>query len=239
MPARSRARSAFALSIGLLVAGSLAPAARGAVIARYNFGSAGQETTVETSPAFQPTVVGTGVTATPISDPAGTVGIEISSAATVPPGAPFLRVDPQGNSATAAAAVTNNKYFQFTVTPDPGTELDLTSLTFDVARGGAGTPRGVVVRSSADNFAADLFQQDIGTARPTYTPVSIDLSGPSFQDLTAASPLTFRVYSYSPAAGSSLDFDNIVLNGTVVPEPAAAGLALAAGFGLLVRRRRA
>jgi hypothetical protein len=238
MLAPTRAASALAFSFAVLLTGVLTPAAHGAVIARYTFGSPGQETTVETSPAFAPTTVAPGVTATPVTDPAGTVAIEISSApagTTVPPGAPFLRIDPQGNSASAPQAITNNKYFQFIITPDAGAELDLTSLTFDVARGGGSTPRGVVVRSSADNFAANLLQQDIGTARPTYTPVSIDLSGASFQNLTA--PLTFRVYSYSPAAGSSLDYDNFTLNGVVVPEPAAAGLALVAGLGLLARRR--
>jgi hypothetical protein len=79
-----------------------------------------------------------------------------------------------------------------------------------VARGGAGTPRGYAVRSNADSFATNLSTADVQTVRPTYTPISIDLTGAAFQNLSS---LTFRVYSYSPAAGSSLDYDNIVVNG--------------------------
>jgi hypothetical protein len=211
--------------------------ASAAILGQYSFGNPGQETTVETSPAFNPTVTGANLVASAITDPANAVGIEISSAATVPVGAPFLRLDPQGNSPDLATALTNNKYFQFTLTASTGFDLDLTSLTFDVARGGAGTPRGYGVRSSADNFATNLSTADVGTVRPAYTPISIPLTGGTFQDLPS---ITFRVYSYSPAGGSSVDYDNIVVNGTVsaVPEPATfAALALgtlALGF---TRRR--
>jgi hypothetical protein len=166
------------------------------------------------------------------------VGIEISSAATTPPNAPFLRLDPQGNSPDLATALTNNKYYQFTLSAAAGFELDLSSLTFDVARGGGGTPRGYAVRSSADGFATNLSTADVLTVRPTYTPISIDLTGAAFQNLPS---LTFRVYSYSPAAGSSVDYDNIVVNGnlSVVPEPtASAVLLLGAAAGLGAKRRR-
>jgi hypothetical protein len=207
--------------------------AHGAILVNYQFGVPGQETTVETSPVFGPTSVLANLTATPVTDPMGTIGIEISSAATTPPGAPFLRVDPQGNSASAAIALTNNKYFEFTITPNAGFLLDLTSLTFDAARGGGGTPRGYVVRSSLNSFATDLATADLLTVRPTYTPVSIDLSG--FAD--AAGAVTFRVYSYSPGAGSSVDYDNITVNGSVVPEPAT-GLLGVSGIVLLTVRRR-
>jgi hypothetical protein len=209
-----------------------APDAGAAVLASYTFGSPGEETTSESSPAFAPSSVAAGLTATPVTDPAGTVGIEISSAATTPAGAPFLRLDPQGNSPDAATAIANNKYFEFSVTADPGNTLNLDNLEFDVARGGAGTPRGYVVRSSLDNFGSNLSQADVGTVRPNYTHVVVPLSA---LNVTGA---TFRIYSYSPAGGSSLDYDSITVNGTVIPEPAAAGLLGLAGLALLGRRRR-
>ena len=226
-------RIAWVGAVLVFVAGSAfsAPDAAAAVLASYAFGTPGQETTAENSPAFAPSSVAAGLTATPVTDPAGTVGIEISSAATTPPGAPFLRLDPQGNSATPDAAVTNNKYFEFALTANAGNTLNLNSLEFDVARGGAGTPRGYVVRSSLDNFASNLAQADVGTVRPQYTHVLVPLSA---LNVTGA---TFRIYSYSPAAGSSLDYDNFTVNGDVVPEPTAACVLGVAGLALLRRRR--
>ena len=208
-----------------------------AELLRYGFGTTGSESTVETAPGFAPTFLAPNLTATPVQDTAGTVGIEISSAATTPPGAPFLRVDPQGGSTTPAGAVTANKYFQFTVTPDAGYQFTLDSIAFDVTRGGGSTPRGYLLRSSVDNFSTDLAGGDLLTARPTYTPVSVTLGSP-FAELT--SPVTFRFYNYAPAAGNSIDYDNFVLNGTVtlVPEPGMLALAGLAGVALLATSRK-
>jgi hypothetical protein len=229
-------RTLFLAAVGIASIGALT---RGAELLRYSFGATGQETTVETSPAYNATISGANLTASPVQDLNGQVGIEISSAATTPVGAPFLRVDPQGNSTSGAGAVTAGKYFEFTVTPDANFALDLSSLTFDVTRGGGATPRGFLLRGSADNFASDLAGQDLTTARPTYTPISVTLPG-AYTDLAGSA--TFRFYVYAPAAGNSVDFDNMVLNGAVaaVPEPATTALIAAGALGLVAisRRRR-
>ena len=211
--------------------------AQAAELLRYTFGSPGSESTVETAPGFAPTIFGTGLTATPVSDPMGTVGIEISSAATTPPGAPFLRLDPQGNSTTPAAAIAGNKYFEFTLAPDAGYQFTLDSIAFDVTRGGGSTPRGYVLRSSVDNFTADLAGSALTTARPTYTPVSVTL-GSTYTDLTT--PVTFRFYNYAPAAGNSIDYDNISLSGTItaVPEPGILALGALGGLALIASTKR-
>lgn len=230
-------RALFITAVGLVTVGTATQAAQ---LLSYTFGTTGQETASETSPAFGATIVGSNLSATPVRDLNGQVGIEISSAATTPLGAPFLRVDPQGNSTTAAAAVTAGKYFEFTITPDPGYATTFDSITYQVARGGAGTPRGYVLRSSVDNFAANLAGGDVTTARPTYTNADIPL-GTAFDDLQ--SPTTFRFYVYAPNAGNSLDFDNIVINGSVtqVPEPTTTALIVGGilGIAALSRRRRA
>jgi hypothetical protein len=219
----------------LAALGLFAQGAAGAPLVSYNFGALGQETTDETSTAFAPTTMAPGVTATPVQDTSGKVGIEISSAATTPVGAPFNRVDPQANATTAALAVSNGVYYSFTVTPTGS--MSLTDLQFDIARGGAGTPRGYEVRSSVGNFATTLSGGDVLTVRPAYTHVNVDLTGPAFQNLTT--PTTFRFYVYSPAGGSSLDFDNIVLSGAAaVPEPASLGFVGLAAVGLMRRSRR-
>lgn len=226
----------YAAAMGLML---LAPQRGGAaVIARYEFGTVGQETTSETSAAYSATTVLPGASATAISDPAGTIGIEISSAATTPASAPYLRIDPQGSSTSAAVAVTNNKYFQFTVAATGANTLTISSLDFLVARGGGSTPRGYAVRSSADGFATNIATADVATTRPNWTTLSIPLSGAGYSNLSSSTPLTFRVYSYSPGGGSSVDYDNITVQG-VVPEPVSLTLLAVPAAGLLMRRRRA
>lgn len=217
-----------------LATGVVGAAVEAAVLSQYTFPTV--NTSNETGSMYQPTTLASGVTGTAITDPNSTIIFQSSDAAMAPAHAPYLRVDPNGGAATSAAAVTANKYFTFTVNADAGNELDLSDLTFLVARGGGGTPRGYTVRSSADNFAANLGTADVGTVRPDFSSVTIPLTDAAFQDLSS---ITFRIYSHAPNAGNSVDYDNITVNGTVsvVPEPAALS-AVALGTLLIGRRRR-
>lgn len=132
----------------------------------------------------------------------------------------------------AAAAYANQQFFQFTITPNAGFLLMLSSLTFDAARGGTATPRGWALRSSVDGYASEIATQAVPTVYPATSPFSVDLSAPAFQGLTGAT--TFRLYQYSPGFGSGVFYDNLTLNGTVsgsgVPEP---GAWVLMAFGLL------
>jgi len=91
---------------------------------------------------------------------------------------PEIRAVPPNSTTTSSTAVTNNSYFSFSVTPT-NLEMDLTSLTFNAARGGSSTTRGYVVRSSIDSYASNIATANLNTVRPTWTAVSIDLSGAS------------------------------------------------------------
>lgn len=173
--------------------------------------------------------------------PGGTQGssltFEASDPGTAYDTAPVLRVFPAGNS-TEAQAFANDGYFEFTIEPEGRDEFDLEALLFDAGRGGGSTPRGWALRTSADDFASIVDMADIPTTR-VFTPYHVDLSGEMFQDVT--DPLTFRFYVYSPGDGSTVEFDNFQVIGSVtqgVPEPATATLAVLALAGLGVRRRR-
>ncbi|MCX6902915.1 MAG: immunoglobulin domain-containing protein, partial [Verrucomicrobia bacterium] len=129
------------------------------------------------------------------------------------PTQPPLRVTPAANAISEATAVANNSYYFFTLTASNGFWINGSTLTFDVARGGAGTPRGYGVRSSVDNFATDLYTADAATVRPTWENIVVNL-GSAFQNL---STVTFRIYVYAPA-GSSIEFDDLTVNGNVLAQ---------------------
>lgn len=110
--------------------------------------------------------------------------------------------------------IRDNVYFTFNVAANAGNELNLSNLMFNVARGGAATPRDYDIRTSLDGFATSLTGiVNIDTERPTFTPVSLDLSGANFQHL--ASPLTFQFRFFTPGFSQNIDFDDITVNGTV------------------------
>jgi hypothetical protein len=140
---------------------------------------------------------------------------------------------------TNEAGTRSNVYFTFAVAPNAGYEINLSSLAFNVARGGASTVRDYDIRSSLDGFANSLTGiVAINTARPVFTPVSLDLSAAQFQSLT--SPVTFQVRFFTPTVAQNVDFDDITLNGAVVPvpEPGSAVLILTTIGGWMIRRRR-
>jgi hypothetical protein len=138
------------------------------------------------------------------------------------------------------SSVRANVYFTFTVSPNTGYELDLSSLTFNVAQGGGtALQRDYDIRSSVDGFATSLTGiVPIPTVRPTFTLVSINLATAPFQDLT--SPLTFQFRFFTLGVSQNVDFDDITLNGTVVATavPEASTLPVLAIVGAWMCRRR-
>jgi fibronectin-binding autotransporter adhesin len=207
-PAVSRTR----LLIGSAAAVLLAPLPSMAdVLSAYTFGPDGVTPSILT-----PTTVHPNVTAGTITAGSGVTLYLASDQAPIPASSPWLRILFAQTTNTAPAAIANNAYFEFSLIANGGFLVDLASIAFDAMRGGASTPRGYDVRTSADNFATSIGTADIPTARPTFTNVSIDLTAPAYQDLTS---ITFRIYSYSPGTGSSVEYDNIIINGTVETAP--------------------
>lgn len=79
-----------------------------------------------------------------------------------------------------------NDYFEFTLSPDAGYDMDFTYFSYNSQASAAG-PLNFSVRSSLDGFTTDL-----GPGAPTSA--TIDLTGPGFQNIST--PITFRIYAW-------------------------------------------
>ncbi len=239
-----------ALILGSLVGGAFASDVQAAVLATYEF--TGQTTGQKT--AIPATSSGSNVTASDVTRNNVIMDVGNDAAWTSRPylgastgsdtaGAPF---------ANAAAAVSANSYFTFTLTADSGYELDLSSLAFVVTKGG-GSTRGFAMQTSATGFSTDGstnintstgdvsagFSQTVTTQRgtPAFTNVNLSLTGAAYQDLDS---ITFRFFTFAASNFQTVEYDNFTVNGTVslVPEPASLGLAGVVVIGAFGRRRR-
>ncbi len=139
------------------------------------------------------------------------------------------------NADNLALAITENDYMTFTITPDSGHKMDLTSFTFrsrinDVDN----SAERWALFSSVGGFTAGS-QIAVGrtTVTATYVNYVVDLSAAAFQGLTE--PITFRLYIYGgnePWGGASM-YDKLVVHGDVTPVAAEDAYAeWASGHGL-------
>jgi hypothetical protein len=145
----------------------------------------------------------------------------------------FHFVDNNWNSAAPGS-----NFFQFTITPDAGYEVSVSSLSFGYRRTSTG-PTSYTVRSSVDGYSADL-----GAGSLTGTDVWSGISA-AFPEETSSSLVTFRIYaSDASSASGTLRIDDVKLFGTVsaIPEPSiyalAVGLATLGIVGVRRWRRR-
>lgn len=162
---------------------------------------------------------------------------------------------PAGTPSTdlIANVLENGTYITFSIyAQDTTAALALTNLSINAKTGGASHNRTFYVFSSVTGFSADdlLFSatQIVGdasnsTLSTTEQNFIIPLIDPKFQGISTSidSPIEFRIYVQSGSTAGSINFGNIVLDGTVIPESS----TLAALTGLIVlvlavflRRRR-
>ena len=144
---------------------------------------------------------------------------------------------------TAPAA---DKYFTFGIAPNPGYQMTVTELSFDITRAGGSHVRSLAAAFSLDGFntSTDIGTADMETGSDTYTfaKASFDLSGiAALEALSAGTTLEFRFYPYSNNAQNNWTvIDNLNVSGSVIPEPASVallGLGLVAGAWLRRRHR--
>ena len=121
-----------------------------------------------------------------------------------------------GENGWPGAAVNNLMYLSFTITPQTGYQLDISSLVLRLRRSNTGSPAGSgptgwALRSNLDGFAADIAA---GSMDHNYSNYSIT-PGAAFTNVYT--PITFRLYGFNASVGaggnSRLVIDNITVNG--------------------------
>lgn len=213
----------------LLIASSLAASASADVVAKYDFGT-------PTVPSLTSSDSDLNSVASPFTAGAGFASALTPDTTRGNP-APDITVPAGTSPSSAAAAITGNDYFSFTLTPV--TAVSLTNLTFDTAVSGNVTA-SYFVQASVGAGGFSNVGSTVSTGSSTFSTQTISLSAPQFQNLTL--PVTFRIYIFDDKSGSMSDLlDNVTLNGIAsVPEPGTwAMMGLGAGLlGAVQRFRR-
>ncbi|WP_290842181.1 autotransporter-associated beta strand repeat-containing protein [Flavobacterium sp.] len=112
------------------------------------------------------------------------------------------RYSAQGWNSTSFDA---DDYFEFTLTPASGYEIDFSSFVYNAQASGSG-PTSFAFRSSIDGFTAN-----IGTATGSGTTISLS----SFQQVQSA--VTFRFYAYGASApGGTFSINDFIFSGNVI-----------------------
>jgi hypothetical protein len=147
------------------------------------------------------------------------------------PTSPSLAITHAATTVDLTTAMGNDSWFTFTLTV--GDDINLDTLSLNAARGGSSTPRGFAVYAKVNALAEEQLQgaTDCPTQRYTFTNFVIDLTAFSnLQGLKSGDVVTFKIAVYTPGTSYSIDFDNIIMEGTspvTCQDIQALGLALA------------
>lgn len=233
----------WVLAMGLLVTlgGS---EVRAAVLVQWTF-EGGTPGSPVTSGQLTPATTASNMTSTLLSlgvDPGASVTYPNVEGLTTGAGNPGQGMSVRGvftETNDLAGALSRNKYIEFTVTPNVGYQLDLSTLTLDLQRFDATSATSFTLRSSLDSYATNIGTITGFPTNPTaYANFSFSLSAPAYQGLTSS--ITFRIYEYGASAAlGAVRHDNLTLNGDVVviPEPSTYALVMAGLAVLLVLGR--
>lgn len=113
----------------------------------------------------------------------------------------------------ATGGCPTNDYVSFQIQPINGESISPTQFAFYFSRSTAG-PTQLYVRSSADNFTADVFSSAVTATATPYQLAAFGLSGGYYTNQTG--PITFRIYACAGSAGGTLRLDQIQIRGTGV-----------------------
>ena len=149
-------------------------------------------------------------------------------------------------------AIDEDSYYEFSVTPDEGMGMDFDTLTLALARGHYGGNHGAQMwdlRTSVDGFSSTLLSYDLTDSSWDEQILFADSDISSLG--TQYDTVTFRLYGYDD--GGSTDYSglanwskdstltgtgsNVVIGGSVVPEPTALAMLLPVA-ALALRKKR-
>lgn len=156
---------------------------------------------------------------------------------------------------TLAGAISNDHYFDFTVSINPGYKLDLLSIDMNAESSMTGSNFGALM-TSIDGFAdrseimsvAGVAGDTGGFDSDSSGFGAIDLSGSEYQGIRGS--VSFRVYGFGTSAASStgatslrnLSGNDLAINGTLIavpePNPTMALIGCALAIAATRRHRR-
>ncbi len=106
----------------------------------------------------------------------------------------------------------NSEYVTFTVNPNSAAQITVTQFSLFFSRSNSG-PTQFIIRSSADNYASDLYSQAPGSS---FQQATVSVSNMVNQ----TGPLSFRIYACSAtASGGTIRLDEVTIQGTVRTGP--------------------
>ncbi len=187
----------------------------------------------------------------------GLAQFELNNTGTPHSSKPVLTIRPDGNNTftgnaeldTLSIGSEDQQYFSFTMTVGANvTDLDLTEISMNVARGGASNSRktGFYYKLNGSFLAESnmLKNYEPAVTSPNWNVLSDDLSTISaYQNLVAGDVVEILVpYAVSGAGNAhtfaSLHFDDIQVRGeaTIIPEPTSLSLVLLGTLAIARRR---
>jgi hypothetical protein len=217
-------------TVAIATLGALPAASHAAAIGGYDFGIASSGATLApTSVAPGATFsnfayTGTGTTNFPAGNPSA--GGNRAFAANDFSDDSTITVNNTGNP---------DGFFSFSITPNAGNFVTINGITLDTKPNGNAAPTKLLIRSSLDGFASDLFNGNLGP-KNDWTTITAAFASP----LTSTSAISFRIYPFltGPGNADNLDIDNVSVQGSVAPVPAPALLPGLIGISLGAFRKK-
>lgn len=100
----------------------------------------------------------------------------------------------------------NTAYFEFTLTPNAGYDIDFVSFVY-TGQASATGPTNILIRSSIDGFTGNI-------GVPLINGATIDLTAAAYQGLNT--PITFRIYAWGASTGlGTYSINDFTFNGLV------------------------